>query len=755
MTKDLDKTFFGAGKLHNIQWLVLFLSGLLTIVAWYFSKSQVDDKNYRQFTKESNQVVELLTERIQKYEDILWSGVSAIQSHGGEVTDNEWRSFSRHLKLIEKYPGINGIGIILKLDKSDIADLVKTKRKIYSGFNVYPSHDKNEFWPITNIEPIESNRKALGLDMAYEKNRLSAAKSARDSGIAHMSGPILLVQESEKTPGFLLFVPYYLGDSSSLESRRKNFVGHVYAPFVVKKLMEGALQRDKRNVGVNIMDGDTVLLSEKKDSDHDPKSKYQKKYSLDLHGRNWDIVVESGKRFNSTIRNSQPVLILLFGILTDLLLFVIFVFLSRLNTRAYELASEATVGYEQKNNELLEINRRMKAEVETRKKAEVLAGEATRAKGLFLANMSHEIRTPMNGIISCTNLLLDSCNNEEDRELLETVSSCGVSLLTLINDILDFSKLEFGKVELELYPFNLQYAVRNVVNLFSVNAVEVGKVVTLKIDDDVPLFVSGDKEKIKQLLSNLISNAIKFTETNVEIHVSLDHSNMNSHMVKFSIRDNGIGIPEDGVEKLFKSFSQVDGSTTRKYGGTGLGLTICKGIVETMNGEISVNSVVGEGSVFTFTLELRPVDELEVSPQKENGTVDFDDVGTLLPEEASKLRTLIVEDNLINQMVLKKFLRKLGISCHIAENGQVALDYLEANEVDLIFMDKHMPVLDGIEATKEIVRRFGDKKPVIIALTASAMKEDRELCLSVGMDHFLTKPIELDKLVKAIKLSIN
>ncbi len=757
MNQEIEKNTYGVRKLRNIHWVVLFLSSLLTIFAWYFTKVQVDEKNYLQFTKESNHVVELLSERMKKYEDILWSGVSAIQSHGGEVSNKEWADFSKHLNLIEKYPGINGIGIILSLDKSGTKDLIKRQKRTYPEYRIYPTHNKDEFWPITNIEPVSTNRKALGLDMAHEHNRLSAARGTRDSGKAGITGPILLVQDSEQTPGFLLFVPYYSGDHSSLENRRKNFIGHVYAPFIMKELMKGTLERSKRNVGVSILDGETVLYSEHDEAeiDFDPSPLFQKKYKIDLYGREWSIDVKSAKSFNKSISQAQPLLILFFGVLINVLLLLIFVFLSRSNKRAIALAQKAARKYEEKNLELVEINEKMKEEVEIRKEAEKSADEASRAKSLFLANMSHEIRTPMNGIISCSNLLIDNCKNEEDLKLLETISSCGVSLLRLINDILDFSKLEVGKVELEVYPFNLQYAIRNVVNLFSVNAIEVGKNVNLKIEDDVPLFVNGDREKIKQLLSNLISNAIKFSKSNVYIHVSRVNTDNSRSMIKFSIKDDGIGIPEEGIKKLFRSFSQVDGSTTRKYGGTGLGLTICKGLAEIMNGEIIVDSIVGKGSDFIFVVELKEVEEIKVVAKDAGGKLDFDSAREIIPKKVTDLKILIVEDNLVNQMVLKKFLTKLGLKCDVVGNGQLCLDFLESHQVDLIFMDKHMPILDGVEATKEIVRKYGDKKPVIVALTASAMKEDRDLCLKVGMDYFLTKPIELDKLVGVIENCIH
>lgn len=744
-----------SGRIGLLHWSVVVLSVILTVLAWLYSKEHVDERNHAQFIKESDRVVELITERMHRYEDALWGGVSTIQANGGKINDLEWLTFSKHLNIEKKYPGINGIGIIYRVKKEELPSYLRNKRKFVSDYNIHPEHNESEYWPITNIEPLENNRKALGLDMAHEKNRYSAARKAMLSGKSQVTAPIQLVQDSEKTPGFLFFVPFYKVKSSTEDERERNIIGLVYAPFIVKKLISGTLDRDKRHVGITIKDGEEVLYDENntKYSNYDSDALYSTSFSLDLYGRTWNATIRSLKSFNTLTSSREPYFILAAGIVIDILLFSIFYFLARSNRRAFEIAKQATSQFEKQNEELIETNKRITSEIEYRKKAEADAESASKSKSLFLANMSHEIRTPMNGIISCTNLLLDSCKNEENQKLLDTISSCGISLLRLINDILDFSKIEVGKVELEKYTFNFQYSIRNVVNLFSVNGVEIGKSVVLDIDDDIPTFVEGDREKIKQVLGNLISNAIKFSNSKVDIAIRLSSTHGRRRKITFEVIDDGPGISKEGLERLFDSFTQVDNSTTRQYGGTGLGLTICKSLVEIMNGEISVESVVGEGSKFTFSVELTEVDESVFIKEHSGHSLEkkkqLDTINNI-----SRTKILIVEDNLINQMVLKKFLLKLGIKAEVAGDGQQALDYLEENTVDLIFMDKHMPVLDGIEATRIICKKYGDKKPIIVALTASAMAEDRELCLGAGMDYFLTKPIELDKLIDVIEKAI-
>ena len=374
------------------------------------------------------------------------------------------------------------------------------------------------------------------------------------------------------------------------------------------------------------------------------------------------------------------------------------------------------------------------------------AASANRAKSDFLANMSHEIRTPMNGVIGMAQLLADTRLSAAQREYVEDIRTSGETLLALINDILDVSKIEAGHMELEAIDIDLRSTVAETVATIGVQTAAKGLALRASVGPDVPSAVRGDPVRLRQVLFNLIGNAIKFTaEGTITLEVLLESADDSRALVRFSVRDTGIGIPADRLDRLFKSFSQVDSSTTRHYGGTGLGLSIVKQIADLMGGTVGVASEVGRGSVFWFTAQFELASD-DHHIRNRQATVEAPRAPAA-PRPFAGAHILLVEDNAVNQKVAQRYLEKLGVTCDVACNGREAIETWQKGNHDLILMDCQMPVMDGFEATREIrgQERHGKRIP-IIALTANALASDRDNCLAAGMDEHLGKPLELAKL---------
>jgi len=376
------------------------------------------------------------------------------------------------------------------------------------------------------------------------------------------------------------------------------------------------------------------------------------------------------------------------------------------------------------------------------------AESATRAKSEFLANMSHEIRTPMNAVIGMTSLLQDEELTKSQREFVDIIRSSGDTLLVIINNILDLTKIEADMIELEYQPFDLRDCLEVSLDMVSADANGKGLDTEYIFEDDVPTVILGDPTRISQILTNLLNNAVKFTEKGkITISISSRAIEGGDHEIHFAVKDTGIGIPEDKLGRLFQSFSQVDASTRRRYGGTGLGLAISKKLAEIMGGKMWALSEVGKGSTFYFTILAKPTLDEPIDIRTHSSQPMLDLKGGLNHD----LRILLAEDNAINQIVTHRMLNKLGYRADMVANGIEVLQAMERQHYDVVLMDVQMPEMDGLKATQAIRQRWPDgEQTAIIAMTASALKGDREMCLAAGMDGFLSKPAKIEMLKAAL-----
>ena len=445
------------------------------------------------------------------------------------------------------------------------------------------------------------------------------------------------------------------------------------------------------------------------------------------------------------------------------------------NKNVLRLLSEQNNEVQQKTEEIRMQNIRLEQINRDLNLSKQKAEEATNSKSLFLANMSHEIRTPMNGIIGMANEMKNTQLNNEQYEALNIITVSAENLLTIINEILDFSKIESGKLELESIQFDLYQEIKSLIALLSLKSREKNLELLSEIDPYVPRYLVGDPVRLKQIIINLVNNGLKFTEKGgVRVNVVVVDHISRTTIIRVEVIDTGIGITENEKQRLFHSFSQMDASFTRKYGGTGLGLAISKNLVQLMNGEIGVESEYGKGSKFYFTARFtdgvppqgyiprrEPLKIYARIPELKKTRREFypenQPVQKMEQKDTNKaegLRILLIEDNLINQKVALSVLKKQGHSVEIAGNGKIGLEKYIEGSFQIILMDIMMPVMDGFEATKKI-REYesenGHKHVRIVAMTANALKEDREKCLAAGMDDYISKPFKPKELAEKIR----
>lgn len=565
-----------ATSLHWFHWGILLLSAVLTFFAWSYAKDLLNQKMEAKYDREADHVTLLLTERIALYENALRNASALMVLNNGHISHQAWHLFAKELNIDKAYPGINGIGVIFNIKEDNLENYLANQRLYRPDFSVFPEHAQGEYWPITYIEPEQPNKGAIGLDVAFESNRYEAILKSRDTGTAQITGPIVLVQDDKKTPGFLLYEPFYTmgANLSNVSQRRKNIVGMTYAPFIMSQLMGGALAKERRHVELRIKDADTLLYSDEEGGESDSKPLFSKDKVVEMYGRTWTINIESDLSFRTAVDSEQPTIILIGGAIIDLFLLFVFLFLTKANKNALNYADDVT-------KELL-------IQAEHLEKSNKDLQE-------FSYVASHDLKSPLNAIKQLASWVEDDCDEilpAESKKHLILLQSRADRMLKLLSDLLSYSRLSEENYEYKIV--NLEMMVKD---CFEVDVNSDGFSYSApSVDIDVP-FVP-----FEIVMRNLISNAIKHHDRlKGEITVSYQKSHEN-HVLE--VRDDGPGIPKELHKKAMEMFQTLKGRD--KLEGSGMGLAIVKKIVEQHGGTIMIKAVEGRGTTFVITWPFKP-----------------------------------------------------------------------------------------------------------------------------------------------------
>jgi len=771
-------------RLPNVTAAVALVLGLTVTFTMVRAESNNLERVDRQrFARQIDRMSAEVTRRVIVYRYGL-VGTRSVFAASESVERHEFIDLVAARELESEFPGALGIGYIHRVpsDPQAFEAYVRSVRDdgapwfditVPPGAEPLPGALTDDRYIIQYIEPLARNRSAHGLDIGAHPVRREAAERCLRVNDACLTGTIQLVQEDQKVAGFLYMLPLFTPGMpvETLEQRVEALEGWAYMPMLGPKVFEDITAVADQELDIEVFDGESLrkdaLIYDADEHLRDiDASLYTREHfedrafhtlrPIEIGGRTWTLSMSATPQFEHASRASVWQIGVAGGALS--LLVSAFIFIQGSSTRkAWALAEGMTA--------------------DLRSYAEQ-ARQATQAKSAFLANMSHEIRTPMTAILGFTDLLRTQID-DDNRELLEhtqTIKRNGEHLLTVINDILDLSKIEAGKLSTERIEVRPDTLVGEVLSLMRVKASQKQLSLDARLNTPVPAVVHSDPVRIRQVLVNLVGNAIKFTHSGgVEINVRYDGARQT---LEFAVVDTGVGMSEAQTAQLFGAFEQADASTTREFGGTGLGLHISQRLAELLSGEITCNTTLGEGSTFTLTIDAEPVGEHGMLPAGVVRIIDetshtiIKSAGTDPPVQASSdagsplldgVRILLAEDGRDNQRLIRHHLTKAGATVAVVDNGRLAVEELSASgriegpllrppHYDLLVTDMQMPDMDGYSAVR-LLRKLGCELP-IVALTAHAMPEAAEQCLNAGCDYYASKPIDKAKLIAVCQQAV-
>jgi len=550
------------GRMNFIHWFIIFLSIILTFSAWYYSQHQIHQKLAMKFQREAEQVVSLVKERMALYENALKSGVAYMDSVNADVSAKQWHTYTSSLQIESNYPGINGLGVVHNVQPSQLVEYMQKQKALRPDYRIHPKHNEREYWPITYIEPVMTNKNAVGLDIAFEKKRYTSIKKARDTGESQLTAPILLVQDQKQTAGFLFYSPFYEGGvkPKNTKQRRKKILGAIYAPFIMKNLMEGTLAEQNRHVSLKIFDQEDLLFDDAADSkmDIDQNPLFTEQLDVTLYARTWTFIIESNISFKEHATIDQSSIILIGGLAIDAFLLLLFLLLSKSNRQALIYANQVTVALENKADHLEKSNKDLEQ---------------------FSYIASHDLKSPLNAINQLVSWIEEDCEELlpiDSKKHLALLSQRSKRMMRLLDDLLAYSRLNQTPATNDI--INLHHTTQDIMLL--INKSSHFRCTAPLIDISIPL------APFEIVLRNLISNAIKHhdkTSGNITITYKESHD---FHII--TVEDDGPGIPEELHEKAMEMFQTL--KPRDQVEGSGMGLAMIKRILENYGGSVKIVS---------------------------------------------------------------------------------------------------------------------------------------------------------------------